>query len=195
MEWGIKNEIRGNHLFILHSSCIMLILFPMKRILVVCSIVCLSSVCAKAQMQADTTVHVVTIFDRLARSEAGKGTVHIHQSEDIRAMVGAHKYGENVEQEGENTFLKILGYRAQVFSGNNQRKSKDEAFKKEEEIKELFPDIPTYVTYNAPFWKLRVGDFRSHEEAYQLMRQLMEAFPAYAKEMYIVKEEVKIPLN
>lgn len=194
MEWGIKNEIRGNHLFILHSSCIMLILFPMKRILVVCGIVCLS-VCAKAQMQADTTVHVVTIFDRLARSEAGKGTVHIHQSEDIRAMVGAHKYGENVEQEGENTFLKIPGYRAQVFSGNNQRKSKDEAFKKEEEIKELFPDIPTYVTYNAPFWKLRVGDFRSHEEAYQLMRQLMEAFPAYAKEMYIVKEEVKIPLN
>lgn len=195
MEWGIKNEIRGNHLFILHSSCIMLILFPMKRILVVCGIVCLSSVCAKAQMQADTTVHVVTIFDRLARSEAGKGTVHIHQSEDIRAMVGAHKYGENVEQEGENTFLKIPGYRAQVFSGNNQRKSKDEAFKKEEEIKKLFPDIPTYVTYNAPFWKLRVGDFRSHEEAYQLMRQLMEAFPAYAKEMYIVKEEVKIPLN
>ena len=65
----------------------------------------------------------------------------------------------------------------------------------EEEIKELFPDIPTYVTYNAPFWKLRVGDFRSHEEAYQLMRQLMEAFPDYAKEMYIVKEEVKIPLN
>lgn len=100
-----------------------------------------------------------------------------------------------MEQEGENTFLKIPGYRAQVFSGNNQRKSKDEAFKKEEEIKELFPDIPTYVTYNAPFWKLRVGDFRSHEEAYQLMRQLMEAFPAYAKEMYIVKEEVKIPLN
>ena len=64
-----------------------------------------------------------------------------------------------------------------------------------QEIKELFPDIPTYVTYNAPFWKLRVGDFRSHEEAYQLMRQLMEAFPDYAKEMYIVKEEVKIPLN
>ena len=167
----------------------------MKKFLVICGIVCISSVCAKAQINADTTVHVITIFDALAKTEAGKGTVHIHQSEDIRAMVGAHKYGENVEQEGEETFLKIPGYRAQVFSGNNQRKSKDEAFKKEEEIKELFPDIPTYVTYNAPFRKLRVGDFRSHEEAYQLKRQLMEAFPDYAKEMYIVKEEVKIPLN
>ena len=51
------------------------------------------------------------------------------------------------------------------------------------------------MTYNAPFWKLRVGDFRSHEEAYLMMRRLMAAFPDYAKEMYIVKEEVKIPLN
>ena len=109
-------------------------------------------------------------------------------------MVGAHKYGENVEQNGNDIFLKIQGFRTQVFSGNNQRKSKEEAFRKEKEIKELFPDVPTYVTYNAPFWKLRVGDFRSHEEAYQMMRQLMEAFPGFAKEMYIVKEEVKIPL-
>ena len=66
---------------------------------------------------------------------------------------------------------------------------------KEKEIKELFPDVPTYVTYNAPFWRLRIGDFRSHEEAYHMQRLLMDAFPAYRKEMYIVREEVKIPLN
>ena len=76
-----------------------------------------------------------------------------------------------------------------------QRKSKDEAFRKEKEIKELFPDVSTYVTYNAPFWRLRIGDFRSHEEAYHMQRLLMDAFPAYRKEMYIVREEVKIPLN
>ena len=55
--------------------------------------------------------------------------------------------------------------------------------------------MPTYVTYDAPFWKLRVGDFRSHEEAYHLMRQLMKAFPAFGKEMYIVREEIQIPLD
>ena len=147
-----------------------------------------------ASIGAQSTVRPTTIFDKLSKEEAGKGSVSIHQSDDIRAMVGAHKYGENVEQNGEETFLKIQGYRTQVFSGNNQRKSKEEAFRKEKEIKELFPNVPTYVTYNAPFWKLRVGDFRSHEEAYQMMRQLMVAFPNFAKEMYIVKEEVKIPL-
>ena len=36
---------------------------------------------------------------------------------------------------------------------------------------------------------------RSHEEAYHMQRLLMDAFPTYRKEMYIVREEVKIPLN
>ena len=107
-----------------------------------------------------------TIFDALQRSGLGKGEVVINQSAAIREMVGERMRGANVETTDSLTFLKVQGYRTQVFSGNNQRVSKDEAFRKEKEIKELFPEIPTYVTYNAPFWKLRVGDFRSHEEAY-----------------------------
>ena len=136
-----------------------------------------------------------TIFDALEAGGPGKGKVEIHQSEAIRGMVGKHLHGENVEKTDSTAYLKIQGFRAQVFSGNNQRKSKDEAFRKEKEIKDYFPDVPTYVTYNAPFWRVRVGDFRTHEEAYRMQRQLMEAFPSYRKEMYIVKEEVKIPLN
>ena len=104
-----------------------------------------------------------TIFDALQRSGLGKGEVVINQSAAIREMVGERMRGANVETTDSLTFLKVQGYRTQVFSGNNQRVSKDEAFRKEKEIKELFPEIPTYVTYNAPFWKLRVGDFRSHD--------------------------------
>ena len=106
-----------------------------------------------------------SIFDALEKSAPGEGSVVVHQSSAIRNLVG------------------------------ERRASKDEAFLKEKEIKELFPDLSTYVTYTAPFWKLRVGDFRSHEEAYRMMRILMEAFPKYGKEMYIVREEIRIPLN
>lgn len=138
---------------------------------------------------------IATIFDSLEEPGLGKGKVIINQPEGIRRMVGTRLSGSNVEKTESETFLKVQGYRTQVFSGNNQRSSKDEAFRKEKEIKELFPDVPTYVTYTAPFWKLRIGDFRSHEEAYHMMRLLMDAFPSYGKEMYIVKEEIKIPLN
>ena len=136
-----------------------------------------------------------TIFDALSRHGVGEGEVVVHQSAAIERMVGERMAGADVETTDCVTYLKIQGYRTQVFSGNKQRACKDEAFSKEKEIKELFPDVPTYVSYNAPFWKLRVGDFRSHEEAYHMMRQLMAAFPKYGKEMYIVREEIKIPLN
>lgn len=136
-----------------------------------------------------------TLFDAFKRSEPGKGVVVVHQSDAIERMVGERMRGANVEMTDSLTFLRVHGYRTQVFSGNNQRASKEEAFRKEKEIREFFPEIPTYVTYDAPFWKLRVGDFRSHEEAYHMMRLLMDAFPKYGKEMYIVREEIRIPLN
>lgn len=160
-----------------------------------CIVLLLALLFVSPYLLAQSTESGIKIFDALQEQENGKGEVQIHQSDAIRNMVGSSLSGENIEKTDDALFLKIQGFRTQVFSGNNQRKSKDEAFRKEKEIKELFPDVPTYVTYTAPFWKLRVGDFRSHEEAYHLMRQLMDAFPSYAKEMYIVKEEVKIPLN
>lgn len=153
----------------------------------------LLAVTTGANAQTVMEEQATTIFDSF--QGAGKGDVVVHQAPAIKALIGARMHGENVEKTGDEAFLKIQGYRAQVFSGNNQRKSKDEAFQKEKEIKELFPDVPTYVTYTAPFWRVRVGDFQSHEEAYHMMRQLMNAFPSYRKEMYIVREEVKIPLN
>ena len=148
---------------------------------------------ASAQISTDGSAQ--TIFDDLQTSKPGKGEVIVNQPEALRKMIGVRMYGENVEKTDSTAFLKIQGFRTQVFSGNNQRKSKDEAFEKEKKIKELFPTVPTYLTYTAPFWKLRVGDFRSHEEAYHMQRLLMTAFPSFGKEMYIVKEEVRIPLN
>ena len=145
--------------------------------------------------QTDGGGQVEDIIDALQERVPGKGTVTVRGADALRNMLGKRLHGEGVEKTDSTAFLKIQGYRTQVFSGNNQRKSKDEAFRKEKEIKELFPDVPTYVSYTAPFWKLRVGDFRSHEEAYHMHRLLMTAFPSFGIEMYIVREEVKIPLN
>ena len=168
----------------------------MKKIILLFSLLALSLPALRAQGEHTYTAtdSTSTIFDELGRREAGKGTVKIYQDAAIRNRVGTRLRSEHIEKENEQAFLKLPGFRAQVFSGNNQRKSKEEALQKEKMIKEMFPDIPTYVTYTAPFWKLRIGDFRSREEAYSLMRELKEAFPSFAKEMYIVKDEVKIPL-
>ncbi|MDR1258121.1 MAG: SPOR domain-containing protein [Tannerellaceae bacterium] len=138
-----------------------------------------------------------TIVDELQAPARGKGSVVIDQPAAILNMIGARLQGgaDMETTAGGRVYLRYQGYRVQVFSGNNQRTSKDEAFRIEREMKNLIPDIPTYVTYNAPFWRLRIGDYSTHEEAMQVQRQLMQAFPKYGKEMYIIREDIRFPIN
>lgn len=147
-----------------------------------------------AQQQA-TVGRASNIIDELQRYDFGKGEIIINQSNAIRNLIGKRGQGANVELDNNQPYLVVQGYRTQVFTGNNQRISKEEALRKEKEIKERFPELSTYVTYSAPFWRLRVGDFYSHEEAYHTKLMLSKAFPSYGKEIYIVKEDIRIPLE
>jgi hypothetical protein len=137
-----------------------------------------------------------SIFDSLERpSNAAKGVVIIHQSESVKQLVGTRIDSENIDIINGKTFLITKGYRIQVYSGNNQRVSKDEAMEKQKKIKELYPDIRTYVIYNAPFWKLHVGDCRSYEEAANILRSLREVFPQHRNEIYIIEDDIRLPLD
>jgi hypothetical protein len=135
------------------------------------------------------------IFESLSTPGAGKGVVVIHQSAAVRQLVGMFPSDAKIEEENGVRFLIVPGFRIQVFSGNNQRQSKDEAFDKERQINTIYPDLPTYVNYTAPFWRLRAGDFTSFEEAQSMKYKLSDTFPAFKQEINVFKEEVRIPLN
>lgn len=85
-----------------------------------------------------------------------------------------------------------VGYRIQIFSDNNSSTAKREAQSKENAIISHFPMLRSYITYKAPAWRLRVGDFRTKEEARDMMHQLKQAFPSYSKEMTIVMDRINI---
>ena len=59
-------------------------------------------------------------------------------------------------------------------------------------IKEYFPELTVYTSFNSPRWLCRVGDFRSIEEADAMMRK-MKATGVF-KEVSIVKDQINIPL-
>lgn len=87
---------------------------------------------------------------------------------------------------------RMAGYRVQVFSDNNQRTAKSEAGSKQRVVAARFPQYQTYVNYNAPYWRLRVGDFRTQQEANSAAEELRKAFPKYSKEIRVVRDRVNI---
>lgn len=111
----------------------------------------------------------------------------IIQDDDIARVL---EYG-SLEKKQEKRVGNI-GYRVQVFSDNNVRTARNEARLKQRNIRARFPQYESYVTYNQPYWRLRVGDFRTQEEAAAFMAQLRKAFPAYAREMRVVRDKIRI---
>ena len=122
------------------------------------------------------------IVKSLERNVPGQGKVSIHQDVRIGALIGSD----------DRKVIKSSGYRVQVYAGNNTRQAKNEAYSVASNIKERFPDLPVYTSFNPPRWLCRAGDFRSIEEADAMMRQL-RATGAF-KEVSIVKDQINIPL-
>ena len=146
-------------------------------------------------MQAqDTSVQKKTIITELQSTDSQtSGVVRIIADPGVNNLIGTPWKSSSAT---DSEYLKIPGFRVQTFSGNNPRSSKDEAYRKERLIKEIFPDLTTYIEYRSPRWSLRVGDFRTKEEATVLMQELKKAFPEFGREMYTVKVEVvNIPVN
>jgi hypothetical protein len=67
---------------------------------------------------------------------------------------------------------KITGYRVQVFSGGNSRNDRLKAEKAGSEIKSLFPGEPVYVHFYSPRWICRMGNYRTYEEAHEVLSRV-----------------------
>lgn len=76
------------------------------------------------------------------------------------------------------------GYRVQIFLGD--RKTAEDT---KRTFLQKYPDIPAYLSWLAPNFRLRVGDLRTRLEAEKLMAELKPLFPG----SYIVPDEIEMP--
>ena len=64
---------------------------------------------------------------------------------------------------------RITGYRVQAYAGGNQRKDRQKAEQVGNDIKMNYPEEPIYVHFYSPRWICRVGNYRTYEEAHQML--------------------------
>ena len=132
-----------------------------------------------AQENAD--IKLTNIFEALSATDStSHATVTIHQDKRIEALLVNKKS------------LTVSGFRVQVFSSNIQRTAKNNAFGIEKQIQDVFPTEAVYVNYTSPFWKVRVGDFKTKAEAQAFRNQLIESLPALKSEIYVVPEQINV---
>lgn len=156
----------------------------MKRRFFILFVLSFWGFCAMAQTKVVKSTNEEDIFESLSKKNEGQGNVTIHQDAKMRVLMD-----KKIAETEEKQYITYLGYRVQVYMGNNQKKSKTDALAREKKIKEKYPELTSYLSFVSPFWRLRVGDFRTHTEALVLSKQLLADFPEMNGDIYIVRDE------
>ena len=83
----------------------------------------------------------------------------------------------------------ISGYRVQVLfsSAKNGRALGQERAKK---IALKYPQYRAYMSYVAPRWRLRFGDFKTYEDARALANLIKRSFPQWRADVAIVTDKI-----
>ena len=99
-----------------------------------------------------------------------------------------------VASDLEENSVKVSVYRIQLFSSNNTN-AKAQAEALSEEFADVFPTLPAMVSYVSPFWRLRIGEFRTYEEANAMLPIIQSKFPDMERGMLIIRERVSIQVH
>lgn len=123
------------------------------------------------------------------------GNITIEQPAAL-ALLLAHPANHAVASDAESSDAKSeaprmrTGYRIQVFDDNNPRTARAQAEARHAQVAAEFPDMGVYVTFNSPYWRVKVGDFRTRAQAEAALAELRHAFPAMAAYMRIVRDKI-----
>lgn len=67
---------------------------------------------------------------------------------------------------------KTTGFRVQAFAGGNTRHDRQKAEQTGNVMRQLFPGTDVYVRFFSPRWVCRVGNYRTYEEAREVLQEV-----------------------
>ncbi len=119
-----------------------------------------------------------TFFFQVLAQPTSTSGITLVQPDEVNKVVKRHVVSNNVSASRQP------GWRIQLKSSTDR----EEVLRIKVAFLNLFPDVPTYLTYQQPNFKLRVGDFTNKAEAYKLEKQINETI----KGTFIIPDIVNV---
>ena len=124
------------------------------------------------------SMHITLIMDDMSN-------VIVHQDSTITQLMMDKVTGR---VRGEQI---IDGFRVQIYASNQQQVAKNESLMLQQRIEPLL-DVPVYAISEPPFWKVRIGNFKTREEANTYKDILLNMFPDMVGSTYVVPDKITI---
>ena len=124
------------------------------------------------------SMHITLIMDDMSNAI-------VHQDSTITQLMMDKVTGR---VRGEQI---IDGFRVQIYASNQQQVAKNESLMLQQRIEPLL-DVPVYAISEPPFWKVRIGNFKTREEANTYKDMLLNMFPDMVGSTYVVPDKITI---
>ena len=121
------------------------------------------------------------ILMAVAAMAQSHGSLNVDQDSRIESLIAKQRQIYRIDSS-------FSGYRIHVFMeiGNEALKHAEEVKK---QFEKAFPDIPIYLTYAEPYFRLRAGNFRNRVEAEKCLRRIKPRF----KEAFVTADMIYRP--
>jgi len=113
-------------------------------------------------------------------------SIVIHK--DPRLDVLIKKQAQINEVTTRDARRNIAGYRLQVINTSDR----NAAISAKTKIYQLYPELKAYLLYQAPYFRLRVGNFKDKEEAEEYRKSLSKEFP---NSVFLVRDTIEVKLS
>ncbi len=114
-------------------------------------------------------------------SQSNDGKIKIIKDDKISWLIEQHK---KINEEN-NT---IPGYRVQIYSDSGSG-AKLRTQREQRKFIDKYTEIGSYLVYEEPYFKLRVGNFRTRLDARRLLEEISSEY-SYA---FIVPDKIEFP--
>lgn len=121
------------------------------------------------------------IITELNQHGNNDGAVRLHSSSSINNLLKWHIH----TNEKKKTFS---GYRIQIYSANSYGCDINQLKDMRNKFEEIFQDIPAYLKYFDPDFKIRVGNYHSRLESIPALYRIRKLYPS----SYPVKTDISI---
>lgn len=164
----------------------------MKRILFLSSILWLALSALSQNVEQDSILRLDSVvLDTIAAVD----TVEVVLLTDV--MANAVVYQDSLVRELminkrlgiQRGVQEMNGYRVQVFSSNQQQSAKNRALLLQQDLSGQLKE-PVYAISEPPFWKVRIGNFLTREEANNYRMTFIAQFPELQGSTYVVPDKI-----
>ncbi|MFM2361909.1 MAG: hypothetical protein RLZZ316_811 [Bacteroidota bacterium] len=129
------------------------------------------------------TLAVGLLLGLWLQAQADTATVIVHK--DARLDMLVKKQAQINEETTRDARRSAPGYRIQVINTSDRTA----AINAKTKVYQLYPELKAYLLYQAPYFRLKVGNFKDRKEAEEYFKMLSKEFP---RGVNIVRDVIEV---